>query len=205
MATIPAGFNQCYAKFSLAGHSRQAEITCGFSNGVHTATQMAAAWVFSLSTGGATLPFNVANMGTHWTLFEVGCLMTPITGPQTNAVLPQTLTGTATINHPSPNVAVNVKKDTTFAGPRFRGRFSCPPANLAESDITDTGVIGAGPLAGFQSWWSAVYSGLVAGGYLPFLLHEVSHADPPSAVPAPTAIAAFTVSPLIGTAGSRLR
>ena len=205
MSNIPAGFNHCYAKFSLAGSSRFFEITCGFSNGVHTAAQMAAAWLFAISTGGGATPFNVANMGTHYTLFETGCLMTPITGPQTASVLPTTQIGTLTRTCPAPNTAVNVKKLTTFAGPRFRGRMSCPPCNLDESDITDTGNLSGGMLATQNSYWSAVYSSLVAGGFLPYLLHEVSHAPSPTAVPAPTAISSFEVTSLVGTSGSRLR
>jgi len=51
----------------------------------------------------------------------------------------------------SPAVSVGVKKQTSYAGKKYRGRMYLPPAFLSEANVNGAGVIDGATITGLQS------------------------------------------------------
>jgi len=59
--------------------------------------------------------------------------------------------GTVNAEPVSPAVAVGVKKQTSYAGKKYRGRMYLPPAFLSEANVNGAGVIDGATITGLQS------------------------------------------------------
>jgi hypothetical protein len=109
------------------------------------------------------------------------------------------VTGTQTPGaYPPPNVAVLVRKRTSFAGRQFRGRMYLPGFFLNEANIGSTGIIDAAAVTAIQGWMTSWLSTVNASNYALRLLHE-------SGVVPPTAVTSLTAESTVATQRRRLR
>lgn len=111
----------------------------------------------------------------------------------------------ATLTIEPPNVTYLIKKSTSFAGHRFRGRMYLPFVDAVDSQ--QTGALTGAAITLLQGRATALLAGLVAAGPNASelsLLHGVSTTVPPSPIPSPTPIVALTGEGFVATQRRRL-
>lgn len=110
-----------------------------------------------------------------------------------------------TVTIMSPNVTYLVKKSTSFAGHRYRGRMYLP--FVAGSGSTQTGQLSSAELAILAGRAGALEVNMIAGGTNAAdlrLLHGASSTVPPSAIPPPTVITDLAAEAFVATQRRRL-
>jgi len=195
-AIIPPLFSLATITFTTVGVPRPQQITMGFQPGVGlTANQQNTALRNALI--GATLrPFSAANMDNQYTCVESKILYRNVSGVLLSDINTGIVVGSKVIDPLPLNTSVILRKVTSFAGKKYRGRCLLPPFYFSEADVDNGGNITG--YAGYQTLWDIAYTNLVAGAMQPVLLH-----DDPGVVP--TTINSFLINPRIGTIGKRLR
>lgn len=194
---LPNGYGFYRIKFGLSGSSHVSMITLGVKNDSELdATSVGngcRAAFFSTSR-----PFALANIATGWSyLGDETNIM--IDGVETFDVHTVSNAGTKTAAAVPINAAVLVTKATGVAGRRNKGRFFVPPFYFLEADVDMAGVIGATPLAAYQTLWNSAFTDLQDVAGLPaYILHSVSEV-------APTRVTAFNVAGLMATQRRRMR
>jgi hypothetical protein len=87
--------------------------------------------------------------------------------------------GTVAAAPVSPAIAVGVKKQTSYAGKKYRGRFYLPPAHLGESSVNAGGVIDGTTLGNIQDNCDDVLTQMTTEAYPAYLLHGDATAPTP--------------------------
>ena|SRR5690349_21378239 len=80
--------------------------------------------------------------------------------------------GTVNAEPVSPAVAVGVKKQTSYAGKKYRGRMYLPPAFLSEANVNGAGVIDGSTITGLQSRADDWLAEMNSIGLPMYLLHS---------------------------------
>jgi len=93
--------------------------------------------------------------------------------------------GTVNAAPVSPAVSIGVKKQTSYAGKKYRGRMYLSPAHLSEANVNGAGVIDGATVSALQGLLDNFYSGMIANDTPCVLLH--------SDATTPTPINAFLV------------
>lgn len=193
---IPPLFSLGTITFTTAGVPRPQQITMGFQPGVGlTANQQNAAMRAAL-IGSTGRPFSAANMDDQYTCIESKILFRNASGVLLSDINTGAVTGAKTIDPLPLNTSVILRKVTSFAGKKYRGRCLLPPLFFPESAVDNGGNITA--VATYQTLWDTAYTNLVGGAMQPVLLHD----DP---LLVPTTINSFLLNSRIGTIGKRLR
>lgn len=193
MVAIPEGYGQANFIFGGNGVPTGAEITLGFDvpSGTPTPASVGATLVAGWT---ATMrPTYIANCTMTGVLVKFG---PNDTGP--SAITPAAVTGTASGDADSPNVALLVHKNTAFGGRSGKGRFYQPAAPTTAFDTN--GLVLAPALTAFNAAYLAWYNRLVTDGIGPFLLHSEN-----APLTLPTPILSFTVDTRAATQRRRLR
>lgn len=190
MAIIPAGFGQVNFRFTGENAPTGAEITLGFEN-LNPNSVEDCLIDFSSAWGTANVPLLQADA---ITMSEVYVKLGPNeTGP--SGVLPQDHEGLQASAALAPNVSILVQKQTALGGRKHRGRFFMPGA--PEEEVSSGGELTGSYLNDAQNTWDAFLGLLIAGPYIPVVLHN----DPT----APTPITSLAVSSTAATQRRRLR
>jgi len=172
------------AFYHLLGTERMVT-TCGFHNTpIDDAITIAAAlntlWGGSMSD---LLSDQYTQEGTY-VLLSIG-------GVEQSAFDPDGGAGAVAGAPPSPAISVGVKKQTSYAGKKYRGRFYLPAGYLTEAGIDAAGVIDSSKVSALQGGMDDVRTGMNSLGYPMYLLH--------SDATAPTPVNALLVRPNVRT------
>jgi hypothetical protein len=114
-------------------------------------------------------------------------------------VFPSTQGGTAH-TATTPNVTFLLRKSTGVPGRKNRGRIYLP--GVSEQDVDATGVVVGSKITEINTGLGALVGDLAAANFTPYLLHNITVADP---TPAPTLISTITCEPLAATQRRRMR
>lgn len=194
MTLIPAGHAQCRAVFDSEGPSDPVMVVTGHvrPSGL-TAGVIASTVANSLWGGPGSL---LSMMADSFTLIRVDCDMNPGTGDieqgQWNGSLSGGLGGTAV----PPQVAVLIKKVSSLAGRRNRGRMYVP--GLEGASCGPDGIVNPTPLGNWQAAADAWLAASVTNGVDAVILHET---PPDTATP----ILSLEVQATVATQRRRVR
>lgn len=193
MAVIPSGCAQANYKFTGAAVPNGAQITMGYAIDTYSgdpsdmADDLILAWV-----------------GTIELLHTSACVLTSVLvkfGPNDTggaAEVSCNVTGNATGDSDSPNVATLVRKNTGFGGRTGRGRFFLPGA--PSTYLNQDGTFGSTWPVTLQARLDDWYTAQLAAGLVPVLLHSE---DSPVTTPMP--IVGFSADIRVATQRRRLR
>lgn len=96
------------------------------------------------------------------------------------------------------NTSIIVKKNTGIVGKRYRGRSMLPNMTVAESNISQAGIIDGTGLGVIQGQYDAVTAAWSTVDWVPVLGHTTSEV-------LPTEIITLTVNPKVGSMPHRIR
>lgn len=195
-AVIPNLFSLATITFTTVGVARPQQITMGLQPGVGLTPAQQNAALRGALIGAVNRPFSAANMDNQYSCVESKILYRNASGVLLSHIDTGIVVGTKVIDPLPLNTSVILRKVTSFAGKKYRGRCLLPPMFFNEADVDNAGNISA--VATYQTIWDNAYASLVAGAVPPVLLHD----DPALT---PTAINSFSVNTRIGTIGKRLR
>lgn len=199
-APPPPGYGYWAIRFQTVGSPHISEITCGFKvNSLDTAIQSNIRLRNAMAATGS--PFLAPVMGSSFTILNT-YVLSNLSGLLTADTDIAPIAGSLSIQNPSLNTALVIKKNTLYAGRQYRGRMMVPPMKLAETDVSVAGIISGSSLTSNQGNWNTFYTALNSQLISPYLLH-----NPPlvGSTPPPTNIISFQVTPLIGTIKRRIR
>lgn len=195
--TIPTGYGMWQFYMQHAGISHTSVVTLGFQVATppYTATQ-------SLNALNAWSTALLALYDNEVTFSKVVTLIGN-DGPVIRFENTSTAQGTrASVVIASPNVTYLLKKSTSYAGRRFRGRMYLPYANAG--GVTQTGQLSTAELAILTARAAAIQTGLVAAGPNASNLVLLHAESPLSATPAPTTVLSLAGEPFVATQRRRL-
>ena len=198
---IPEGFAECAIELRNSGDPQPWYITFGVDltnaagDNIGAGDQINAAWNDSF------------NSSLRTTTTHTGVRMTIGTGDPDNLVLfvADGTNGTSSDEKLPQNCALLVSKTSAFGGRKNRGRFFIPNI-LAESSVSEVGVIGAGTVANYQGFADLLLASLSPGDDGAFNLPMmILHNNTGPSTPAPTLVSKLSVSNVISTQRRRLR
>lgn len=193
---IPNGYSLATLTFGVTGGTRVYQTTLGVLPQISlTAAQQNAALRSGMTSTGFAA--NAANIFVGFSLNETKILYRNLGGILISDIDTTPVIGTKTGSALPVNTSVIVRKVTSFAGKKYRGRLLYPPVFWDESAVNSTGNNVGGTFASYQTIWNNTYTALVGAGLQPVLLH--SDSTPP------TTINSFSLVNRIGTIGKRLR
>lgn len=193
---IPNGYSMATYSFTVTGGTRVYQTTLGLLPQIGlTAAQQNTNLRAALAGGGG--PFIASNMFVGFSLAETKILYRNLGGILISDIDTTPVVGTKTGNPLPVNTSVIVRKVTSFAGKKYRGRMLVPPLYWDEGAVNSTGNNIGGTFATYQTIWNTAYTNLAAQGLAPVLLHSDSTV--------PTTINSFSLVNRIGTIGKRLR
>jgi hypothetical protein len=200
---IPVGFGQAVYEMRLTGDSEPIVVTMGhdldnalgdYEDAASVLYQYFTSYMcFELSNQYTVTAVSlyVGQDGGPPALFEFAP-SSPVVGPSTGTPLPQ-------------NCAVLVRKRTSSAGRRGRGRIYMP--GIAESEVNPAGVIGTTTRNNWQTaaenWFEACRDG--ADTFVAYPMVVLHRSEGAGVEPPPTVITALEVDTVIATQRRRLR
>lgn len=199
MTSIPVGFCEATFLFSRQGGTRDAMWTLGLDDSlfttdtpydIATACQVAA-------TVGTNAPYLVNQIQTSWTFKGVRVTKMQEVGPWTQEYIAPVV-GTLVDTAMPPNTAILVRKLVSAGGRRNRGRFYLPPVYPGEGNVDSGGNIIAGSVTNMNTWYTKLFTNLVAVNLKPVLFHS-------EAPFTPSVITGFSVQSVVATQRRRLR
>jgi len=119
-----------------------------------------------------------AGLSDQWT-FDGAYVLLSIGGVMQSAFGTVNNPGAVAGAPPSPAIAVGIKKETSYAGKKYRGRFYLPAGFLLEGHISAGGIIDAADVTDIQTQIDNVKADMNAGGYPMYLLHNDATAPTP--------------------------
>lgn len=202
---IPDGWANVSVALRMTGDAEPMAMTWAIGPGTidpdpAVAQTLAILTVNALSTGNA--PLAAANMYNDWTFESV---TVGIKGPLgiVSWEQPALVVGTnGASEHPPVNCAVLLHKTTGVGGRRGRGRLYCPPVNLPDTAVSNTGVILPAIVTLFNTRWDVALTALAAGGAAMYLAHSPL---PGGALLDPNEVLQVTCDSRIATQRRRLR
>lgn len=196
---LPVGTSDCFYQLNLSGDLDPMYLTFGmqFTNPPNAAT---ATGLFNNFLASVLPTFH-----SSYQLVRVHILYQSDSAHQlAYDSTPSPAQGLSTDTPAPQNVAYLVKKQTGFAGRRYRGRTYVP--GVSEANIGVSGILLPGFVTGVQNAWNAVLTYWNSVGN-PVLIHstQFTEPEPPVTPPAPTRITGLLVDPLVATQRRRLR
>lgn len=155
------------------------------------------AWIAGLRLA-ANCPFKTTNMHTSMTFVSAHVLYNNGTAISSDTTLVN-VTGSASSDVVTPNVAVLLQKKTALAGPKYRGRCFIPSGTCYEANVDQAGIL----LSGFQATLQTNWDGAVGSWSIatPSLVPVIIHRDGSGS----TLITSLHVSQQVATLRKRLR
>jgi len=146
MPEIPENYGQAVVKYEYIDTGEIMTTTFGFHNlPLNVASDNAAfiseAWLEGFTA--ATTLDSYRYVGVY--------VLEGIGGVLQSGETADNVDGTVDAEPVSPAVAVGVKKITTYAGKKYRGRMYLPPAVLSEDNVNGAGVIDGATVASLQT------------------------------------------------------
>lgn len=192
MAFPPTGTGIIAIKYAQTGRINPFVVTHGFEDDAALtpnaiATNIVNAWVSGFTAAKCLVGYQL--VGGHVLINRAGALRS---GDDVRSVA-----GTVNTTSSTPAVTGLIKKGTTFAGKRFRGRMYLPCAFIAEANVDNAGFIDAATLASLQTAATTAFNAFNALTTLPELLHR----DGSGAV----GVTSWTVENMVATQRRRQR
>lgn len=209
---VPVDYAIGSLRFRLEGDSQEMVITLGLKSQAapDTAEDMADNLNTAALAAGSIVGV-ASGMYDQWTYVGTTVRLMTATGFDTGEHI-ENQAGTATGETLPNNCAILVKKNTGLGGRHYRGRLYQPIYGVLESNIDNTGRIGAADVTSLQGRYNTFRTALDTNDLDPYLLHypfvETPVEDPPVFIdefPDPTLITTFTVQDIIATQRRRLR
>lgn len=163
---IPENYGIVAFKHVLDTTGEESSVTAGFHNtsiddALTIATFMANNW---------TASFDHTYLSNEYT-FVGAYVIINIGGVEQAAQFDVNEAGTRSSAVPSPACALCVKKQTSYAGKRYRGRFFLPAGWLTEAELSPAGVIDTSWLTPIQGFCDDLLTAMSGDGYPMYLLH----------------------------------
>jgi len=163
---IPDNFGIVAWKFSLDSTGDEFTTTAGFHNtSVDDAETIAP---FMMNNWTASFP--AAKLSNEYT-FVGAYVIISIGGVEQASQYNGNEAGTRSSAVPSPAVALCVKKQTSYAGKRYRGRMFLPAGYTTEAETSPAGVIDPSWLGPIQDCCDDLLTAMSGDGYPMYLLH----------------------------------
>lgn len=192
---IPVGETLVVLRWTLAGDNEEMVTTFGVHDLSTNDPAVTAEDVYTQATDASSITPAV-NLLTNWTFNGVSCYLQDDLGQVVGHANHPISGGTGATSSLPQNCCTLIKKLTASAGRRNQGRFYCPPFNLGEADVTQSGAILSARAAVIQGDWDAFYDRLVTSELAPVLFHSTGPSTP---------ITSFSLDPVIATQRRRLR
>src|SRR5664279_4375102 len=112
--------------------------------------------VYLAFTGDADLPYQPANILTHWPYEGVSCSFSTESGPIIDQHFETTSSSLSGESIPI-NCAILLKKNTASGGRRNRGRAFLPPTYPTEGNVDGVGNIFSTSLTNLETWYANAY------------------------------------------------
>lgn len=201
---IPEGFGLATLIWSLSGHSNPITVTCGYEDTTLGGDAGVAAQDIkdTFTASGALCDADL--MSTLWT-FEGVDVKEMIGGVLVGASSagPAVVGTAASVNIPSINTSMLIRKRTIRIGRQFRGRMYFPCLALFENNVNYLGVIDNAVWNTFATALDVVSTTWLASDHTrPRILHAPPKAG---ATPPPTDIVSFTLETQVATQRRRMR
>jgi len=145
MPTIPEGYGEAVIIYEYIATGERMTTTFGFKNNPVEIASVNAPFISEAWLEG----FTAATTLDSYRFVGVYVLET-IGGVPNSAETSDNVDGTVDAEPVSPAVAVGVKKETFYAGKKYRGRMYLPPAVLSEANVNGAGVIDGATVASLQ-------------------------------------------------------
>lgn len=171
--TIPDNYASVAHVFDCSATDAPMTTTHGIHNtGIATAEELSdlLGTVWTNDCCGSSLSDTYTYVGAY-VLLNIG-------GVMQSALVPKNSVGTQTATAPSPAVSVGVKKNTTYAGKKYRGRMYLPAGYLTEATVSNGGVITSGTVDDIQTIMDNYLADINAGDAPMYLLHGSGLIDP---------------------------
>lgn len=199
---IPSGHSIVSWIFSLSGSTHQFGFTHGLDHDISAAADPQA--IADDAADAFISGYGLANVYANWTFVKTHVLArdgSNFYSADSVHNSPGTA-GSGSVN--TPNLAMVVKKNTVFAGRRFRGRMYWPCLSLLDADVSNAGNIDPTVRSVIQANVDDMYSSWAGQGSVANiqLLHTASDDDP---TPDGTDVSSWTVEQLCGTQRRRMR
>lgn len=198
---IPAGFAQITWLWEMNGDPEYMAVTCGVDHALGGGDFDPAA---SAAADAMLAAWPATGMSNQWRFRGVVARSSSGSPPYSTFESPRNVAGVGGANILPPNCALLVRKRTSVAGRRNRGRMYFPMLSVVETAVDQVGALAADSQVDLQTRLNTLYNALDSAGLSPVILHS----DTPgqvTPVPAPTAIAEFVIQPRIATQRRRLR
>jgi len=172
--TLPDNYGIATFKFEITASGSQSVVTMGFHNtplddASTIADTLGAVWDAEMT---GSLLCNTYTFVSCYVLLSIG-------GVEQSGESPVGTVGSNTSDPSTPATAVGVKKVTSYAGKKYRGRMYLPAGYVSENHVGADGNIGSTEVSALQGAMDNVLAGFSANSYPAYLLHTDATAPTP--------------------------
>jgi len=164
---IPENYGEASAIYEYLDTGERMTTSFGFHNtpiddAITIANQLTADWSSAFTVSTFLDSYRYVGM---YVLIRIGGVLQSF---QTS----DNLDGDVSAEPVSPAIAVGVKKQTSYAGKKYRGRMYLCPAHISEANVNGAGVIDGATVSALQGKMDTILANVNADGYPMYLLHS---------------------------------